>query len=141
MNETAATAQRSAIMRAVHSRDTGPEITLRQALWRVGLRYRLNLRIAATRPDIVFLRARVAVFVDGCFWHGCPVHFRVPKTNSAFWNEKVLRNQDRDARDTLRLQAKGWTVLRIWQCDIKKDVTRGVATIHSAVRGQLNTGE
>ena len=128
------TPQRSAIMRSVRSRDTGPEMALRRVLWRAGLRYRLKLRPARTRPDLAFPGARVAVFVDGCFWHGCPAHYGLPKSNQAFWREKVRRNQERDARDTLRLQAAGWTVVRIWACEIKRNPDGAVARIRRALQ-------
>ena len=124
---------RSHIMRSVRSRDTGPEVVLRSALWQAGMRYRVQLRVAGTRPDIVFLRARLAVFVDGCFWHGCPRHYGEPKGNAAFWREKLKRNVQRDTRDRLRLQAAGWEVLRFWQCEIREDLASVVASIRATL--------
>lgn len=106
-------------MRANRSRDTGPELSLRRALFARGLRFRKHLRIAlpdgAVRPDIVFTRARVAVFVDGCFWHRCPIHASDPKANSDYWLPKLDANAARDRRVGASLAAAGWTVVRIWE--------------------------
>lgn len=125
---------RSRIMRAVGSRDTGPEWQLRRALWRSGLRYRVQLRIAGTRPDLAFPGKRVAIFVDGCFWHRCPLHYREPKQNADFWRAKIGRNQERDVRDRLRLETAGWTVLRFWQCEISADLAGVVERVGTALR-------
>lgn len=107
-------------MQAVKRKDTAPEMLLRRALWRAGLRYRVHQKVARTTPDLTFTRAKVAVFVDGCFWHGCPVHYVAPVNNAEFWRRRLAQNQARDARDTLRLQAAGWTVLRFWECEVRK---------------------
>jgi DNA mismatch endonuclease, patch repair protein len=125
---------RSRIMRSVNSQNTGPEIRLRRCLWASGLRYRVHPKIFGTTPDLAFMRARVAVFVDGCFWHGCPKHYRLPKSNVEFWTKKLAQNQLRDTRDRLRLETADWTVLRVWQCEIKKDVDGVRRRIESAVR-------
>jgi DNA mismatch endonuclease (patch repair protein) len=124
---------RSAIMRSVRSRDTGPEMVLRRALWASGMRYRVHARIARTRPDLSFPGARVAVFVDGCFWHGCPRHYGLPKSNVGFWTAKLAGNVERDTRDRLRLETAGWVVLRVWQCEIKEDIQAVVRRINEAV--------
>lgn len=105
-------------MALVRTRDTDPEITLRRLLHREGLRYRLDFRplpALRRRADIVFTRARVAVFVDGCFWHGCPQHPSWPKTNATWWREKIERNRERDLETSARLRADGWLVLRVWE--------------------------
>lgn len=101
-------------------RDSAPEIRLRRALHKIGLRYRVDypVRVAGMRPirpDLVFTRARVLVFVDGCFWHGCPQHGRPPRTHSAYWAAKIELNQARDERQTQALTDAGWVVLRIWE--------------------------
>jgi DNA mismatch endonuclease, patch repair protein len=97
---------------------TSPEVALRQELHRRGLRYRVQLKVPGNNRrtiDIAFTRARLAVFVDGCFWHGCPKHGNMPMTNSAWWEWKLARNQNRD-RDTDRLLSEaGWEVLRVWE--------------------------
>lgn len=117
---------RSRNMAAVHSRNTGPEVTLRRALWHRGLRFftsqgysRLSRNRIPGSPDIIFPSARLAVFVDGCFWHGCPVHYTAPQTNPEFWQQKLHENLDRDRRVTEELETKGWTVLRVWEHDVK----------------------
>jgi DNA mismatch endonuclease (patch repair protein) len=106
-------------MRANRRRDTGPELLIRSLLHRAGLRFRVDRRLTvdgvACRPDIVFSRARVAVFVDGCFWHGCPEHGELPRANRAFWEEKLGRNAERDRRQDAALSAAGWRVVRIWE--------------------------
>jgi len=105
-------------MAAVRSRGTRGELELRQVLHRAGLRYRVQYPVA-DRPgrsvDIAFTRAKVAVFVDGCFWHGCPVHGTQSKANSAWWLEKIAKNQSRDAETNEHLASLGWTVIRIWE--------------------------
>jgi DNA mismatch endonuclease, patch repair protein len=106
-------------MKANRSRDTGPEMALRRALHGLGLRYRIGLRIrlgaGSTRPDIVFTRAKLAVFVDGCFWHRCPEHATNARSNVDFWREKLERNVQRDRATDAALSAAGWTVVRIWE--------------------------
>jgi DNA mismatch endonuclease (patch repair protein) len=121
-------------MRAAKPRDTLPEIAVRSALWRRGLRYRIDVRPLKSlnrRADIVFGRAKVAVFVDGCFWHGCPVHGSRAKANAAFWRKKIRRNQERDADTSRRLEAAGWKVIRVWE---HEDPIAAARTIHKIVR-------
>lgn len=100
------------------TRDTTPEVAIRRALHAMGLRYRINARVLPglrRRADIVFSRRRVAVFVDGCFWHRCPVHATDPKANAEWWAEKLARNVVRDRETDTRLLAEGWSVIRIWE--------------------------
>jgi DNA mismatch endonuclease (patch repair protein) len=109
-----------ASMRANKSRDTKPELALRQAVHARGMRYRVGIRpIPSLRrtADLVFTKARVAVFLDGCFWHGCPQHHTVAKTNATFWAEKVRRNRERDAETDRVLTGQGWVVIRVWEHD------------------------
>lgn len=120
-------AARSALMSRVRDRDTKPELSLRRALWRRGYRYRLRYPVPG-KPDLVFPGPRVAVFVDGCFWHGCPVHGTTPASNTAFWNEKLSRNESRDREVTRELLETGWTVLRFWEHHVERDLS-GVVTI------------
>lgn len=111
-------------------RDTKPELALRSALHRLGLRYRVSIRPApeiAARADIVFMRARVAVFVDGCFWHGSPDHFKVPELNQQYWSAKITRNRRRDSEVSAALREAGWVVLRIWEHEVPETVARTVA--------------
>jgi DNA mismatch endonuclease, patch repair protein len=109
--------QRSLCMSRIRGRNTRPEIVLRTALWSLGLRYRLHFPIPG-KPDVAFPRQRVAVFVDGCFWHGCPEHSVKPKTNSAFWTDKLRKNVARDRRNELELAELGWTFVRFWEHEL-----------------------
>ena len=121
-------------MARVRSRGTRPERMLRSALWRSGMRYRLHVRTPGGRPDIVFPKAHVAIFVDGCFWHGCPDHYSLPRTRRDYWLHKLRANTARDRRQTLALEDEGWTVLRIWQHEIDQSLPDVVARIHRALR-------
>lgn len=121
-------------MRAVRRFDTDIEIKLRKLLWHAGVRYRTNARVSDAKPDIVVHRARMAIFVDGCFWHGCPKHYRAPLTNQRFWRERLARNRARDKRDTKRLRASNWCVLRFWQCQINGDPFR----VSRVILGHIN---
>lgn len=106
----------SRFMSRLPRRDTGPEVALRRALHAGGVRFRIHANLPG-RPDIVLVRLRVAVFVDGCFWHGCPKHASMPKANRAFWEAKLKENKERDARKDEALKALGWTPLHIWEHD------------------------
>lgn len=121
-------------MRQVGQKDTAAEMRLRRGLWRAGLRYRLGMRVAGARPDLVFPRRRLAIFVDGCFWHGCPRHYVAPKRNSPFWQWKLDYNRSRDVRDKQRLEDAGWDVLRIWECEVDRELDRVVDEVTAAVR-------
>jgi DNA mismatch endonuclease, patch repair protein len=99
-------------------RDTTPELALRKALHRVGLRYRVDvspIKGVRRRADVVFLRQRIAVYIDGCFWHSCPIHATSPKANQAWWAAKLKANQQRDLDTNRHLVAAGWLVLRFWE--------------------------
>lgn len=105
-------------MKRVGRRDTKPERYLRSILHRRGLRFRVDYRPLAdsrTRADIALVRHRIAIFVDGCFWHGCPLHGTMSKTNSAWWRDKLRRNRQRDRVATKKLKREGWTVVRFWE--------------------------
>jgi DNA mismatch endonuclease, patch repair protein len=105
-------------MQGNRSRDTRPELAIRSALHRLGRRFRVNVRPDPTVPrsaDVVLRRARLAVFVDGCFWHGCPDHFRTPGSNSDYWRGKIGANVARDRDTDRRLQARGWRTIRVWE--------------------------
>ncbi len=109
---------RRAIMRANRARDTRPELEVRRRLHALGLRFRKHRRPVPhirCEADVVFARSRVAVFVDGCFWHGCPEHGHTPRKNAQYWRAKIARNTARDRRNDTALTAAGWTVLRFWE--------------------------
>ena len=119
-------------MAANKSRDTQPEMLVRSALHSMGLRFRKHARpLAGLRctADVVFPREKVAVFIDGCFWHGCPEHGGVPRTNNAYWGEKLERNQLRDRRNKRVLSEAGWTVLRYWEHERPDEIANQVRDI------------
>lgn len=123
-----------AVMRANRGRDTEPELRVRRLVHAAGLRYRVNARPLAgdrTTADLLFTRAKVAVFIDGCFWHGCPEHHRPATRNPQFWAEKIAGNQARDSRVTASLRAAGWTVVRAWE---HEEPARVAARVITAVR-------
>ncbi len=110
---------RSRNMAAVRRKDTKPELRLRSALHRLGYRFRKDYPVRVgellVRPDVAFTRRRVAVFVDGCFWHNCPEHGRQPRVNGEYWSPKLEGNARRDRQQTTALEEAGWTVLRFWE--------------------------
>jgi DNA mismatch endonuclease (patch repair protein) len=126
--------KRSAVMRRVKGKDTGPERQVRRLIWSLGGRYRLNRADLPGKPDLVLPGRRLAVFVHGCFWHGhdCARGARVPKTNRAYWLGKVARNRARDVASRAALEAKGWRVETIWECELKDR-----ATLEARARGWL----
>ena len=114
--------ERSELMSHIRSVNTKPEVALRRALWRRGFRYRVNVKNLPGSPDIVLPKHRTVVFVHGCFWHGhngCK-EYTVPKTNTEFWVKKVERNQERDQEVWRKLEAKGWSVEIVWECELVK---------------------
>lgn len=115
--------QRSAVMRAVKGRDTTPELAVRRILRAAGIGYRLGGCGLPGRPDVVMQGRRVVVFVHGCFWHGhdCARGARQPKANAAYWYAKIGRNRARDTATGAALQAAGWRVVTVWECEIKTE--------------------
>ena len=124
--------QRSRCMSRIRGKNTGPEMLLRKALWSRGLRYRIHYKITGS-PDIVFPGKKIAIFVDGCFWHGCPEHGSRPKKNSEFWEKKISKNRSRDQKVTKELSASGWHVLRFWEHEIKNDLDSVIQKIDSVL--------
>lgn len=122
-------------MQRQRRKDTEPELALRRALHRAGLRYRVGLPVTGLprrSVDIAFTRIKLAVFVDGCFWHGCPQHATWPKANAAWWEAKILKNRERDGETTRKLEGVGWTVIRIWEHESAEDAA---ARLLDLVRG------
>lgn len=115
-------------------RDTKPELAVRSLIHKAGLRYRVDYAPLGGRrkADIVFPRQRIAVFIDGCFWHSCPLHGSVPATNREYWVPKLTMNMERDRQTTERLEAVGWRVVRIWEHVTPEEAA---AVIVDAVRG------
>ena len=133
---------RSMNMAAVKRSDTKPELALRKALHAAGYRFRkdypMRLEDKLVRPDIAFTRRRVAVFIDGCYWHSCPVHWQIPGTNSAFWSKKLSATSERDRVQDELLRRAGWHVLRIWE---HETIPAAVASVVSALEQRACMGE
>lgn len=120
------------LMSRAKRKDTAPELALRRELHARGLRYRVTFPVPGQRRrtiDVAFTRAKVAVFVDGCFWHGCPEHGTRPRSNSAWWRDKLAANRARDADTDQTLIALGWTVVRAWEHEVPADVADRVEVI------------
>lgn len=115
------------------SRDTKPELAVRRLIHAAGLRYKVNARPERDlrrTADILFTRQRIAVFIDGCYWHGCGQHARVPsKANADYWSKKLARNVERDADTTVKLQRAGWQVLRYWEHDAPQAVAESIVNV------------
>lgn len=126
-----------AVMKGNRSRDTKPEILIRKSLHARGFRFRVGIRPIPRFPrtaDILFTRQRIAVFVDGCFWHGCPEHYVPSKTNREYWDEKVRNNVIRDQETSTVLSNAGWTVLRFWGHEDSSDVATKIASVVRQLR-------
>lgn len=127
----ATNAAATAVMRGNRRRDTSPELRVRRLLHAAGLRYRVDVAPLESdrrrKADIVFTRLKIAVFVDGCFWHGCPAHFAVPRANADYWAPKIARNRERDRQTVARLDAAGWLALRYWEHEEPATVANAIA--------------
>lgn len=131
--------EKGAHLRGRRTSNTKPEVDLRRAVHALGLRFRLHQRVVGRcTPDFVLPRWRLAVFVDGCFWHGCPEHspaeFRGP--NADKWREKINTNRARDLRNNSLLEEAGWRVLRVWECEVKRSPTEAARCVEEAARAQ-----
>lgn len=129
-------------MQSNRPRDTKPELAVRRAVHARGLRYRVSTRpLKGVRrtADMVFTRAKVAVFVDGCFWHGCPDHHTIAATNAEYWAEKVIRNRERDAEIDSLLGEAGWIVIRIWEHEDARDAAERVVAVVQTRIGRATT--
>jgi DNA mismatch endonuclease (patch repair protein) len=123
-------------------RDTQPELAVRRLLHAKGLRYRVDFRpdpAVRSRADIVFTKQKVAVFIDGCFWHGCPLHATYPKANAEYWLPKLARNMQRDAEVTSLLEGLGWTVLRYWEHQDPMSSASDIAALVHRLRSGLTS--
>ena len=120
MTDILTPSQRKYNMSRIRGKNTGPEIKLRKLLWTQGVRgYRIHYKLPG-KPDIIFTKKKIAIFIDGCFWHKCPVCFQEPETRKEFWMKKIGSNVDRDLKNTQQLQNEEWTVLRFWEHEIRK---------------------
>jgi DNA mismatch endonuclease (patch repair protein) len=119
-------------MKAAKPRDTAPEKALRSALHKKGLRFRIDVKPIKKlnrKADIVFRPAKVAVFVDGCFWHGCPIHGTQAKANAEFWEHKIKQNQERDKDTVIQLEAAKWKVIRVWEHEDPEEIAQEIYDI------------
>lgn len=130
----------SKVMSANRAKNTNPELSLRHALWKEGIRgYRLNWTKAPGRPDIVFLGKKIAVFVHGCFWHRCPhCHPSFPKSHKEFWENKFSENITRDLLKVQELRQAGWRVLTIWECEVKYKLNLPVTRVKKLLNRGVN---
>lgn len=128
----------SRVMSANKAKNTTPEILLRKYLWKNGIRgYRLHWKNAPGRPDITFPGRKIAIFVNGCFWHRCPYcNPSLPKSNTDFWEKKFARNKARDKKKIEDLKKLGWRTLVIWECQIKDDIDSCVHAIYQLINNQ-----
>lgn len=130
--------QRKRCMASIRGKDTKPEVAIRKAIWRLGYRYRISSSLPG-KPDLVFRRFNTVVFIDGCFWHKCPLHFVQPKTRSDFWTKKISANAERDKIVTKKLNSQGWQVVRIWEHQIKESLENSVASLAKYLERQRVT--
>ena len=119
MTDTFTKEQRSRCMAQIKSCGTKPETAVRKLMWKAGYRYRIGHGLSG-KPDMVFPSYKAAVFIDGCFWHGCPKHCRMPGGNANYWKRKISGNQKRDRKINRQLRKEGWRVVRVWEHSIKK---------------------
>jgi len=125
----------SAQMQRMPRSSSGPEMLLRKELHRRGLRFRINSRELPGRPDITFTAARIAVFVDGCFWHSCPEHGILPKNNRDWWRAKLARNVERDREKDSQLEQMGWAVVHVWEHEPPSTVADSIEQLWRSARG------
>ncbi|MHB8632765.1 MAG: very short patch repair endonuclease [Thermoplasmatota archaeon] len=125
---------RSRIMSHVRGKNTAPEMALRRALHARGIRFRVHNRNVPGTPDISHSGARVAVFVDGCFWHGCPTHYRAPTSRKRFWARKLAYNTDLRRRVRNRLEASDWVLVELWECKVRDEVGRLARHVGALIR-------
>lgn len=130
---------RSHNMAMIRHSDTKPEVRLRRTLWGRGLRYRLRSDLPG-KPDLVFPRFEVVIFIDGCFWHACPKHMIWPKSNATFWRKKIESNKTRDKAVNKKLKSLGWMVVRVWEHEINRDVVVCARRLEKLIRGKSNVG-
>jgi DNA mismatch endonuclease (patch repair protein) len=118
--------KRSEIMKAVKSRDSRIELEFRKALWKLGFRYRKNASNYFGKPDIILKKHKTVIFIDSCFWHGCPEHLRMPSSRQDYWVKKIERNKSRDLEVNNYYRHSGWRALRLWEHDLVRDLEGAV---------------
>lgn len=134
MVDTVSQEKRSETMRKVKSSNTTPELLLRKALWKNGIRgWRIHSKDLPGRPDIVFTKKKIAIFVDGCFWHGCPECYRRPNSRQDYWDQKLERNIARDRKNENDLRGAGWKVVRFWEHEIMNKINSCTSKVNEMI--------
>ena len=123
MTDTVSKKKRSEIMSKIKSKDTKIEIEFRKAIWKAGFRYRKNPKGYFGKPDLVLKKYKTVIFIDSCFWHGCKKHCRLPSTRKSYWIPKIERNKQRDKEVNRHYKKEGWKVVRVWEHDLKNNIT------------------
>ncbi len=126
---------RSRIMSKIKGKNTRPELLLRKALFKLGYRYGLNHRFKELnfKPDLVMVSRKTCIFIDGCFWHKCPNCYKHPKSNKKYWLPKIKRNAERDKEQNRYLKKNGWKVVRIWEHELKNDISKSIKKIERII--------
>jgi DNA mismatch endonuclease (patch repair protein) len=134
MADTVSKKKRSEIMRSIRSKNTKIEIFLEKLLSKMGYRFSKNAKRLIGKPDIVFRRKQIAIFIDSCFWHGCPYHCRMPHSNRAYWNAKIRRNKERDKEVNNWYKNNDWIILRFWEHTIQNNIENCVKKIAQSIK-------
>lgn len=135
MTDVLTESQRKYCMSRIRAQNTSPEINLRKELWANGFRYRIRNKLPG-KPDIIFSKHRIAIFVDGCFWHGCSEHYQIPETNTEFWNNKIEKNVERDRKNNSNLRNMGWIVIRFWEHELKNNMSDCINNIRTILMNE-----
>ena len=133
MADTVTKQKRSEIMRAIKNKDSKIERRLRKELSRIGLKYRKNVSSLKGKPDLVFKKDKVVVFLDSCFWHGCRWHCRLPRTNRVYWRTKIANNKKRDKKTNKIYKKIGWKILRFWEHEINNNFAKVIREIENSL--------
>jgi DNA mismatch endonuclease (patch repair protein) len=136
MADTVTKQKRSEIMRAIKSKDTEMERLLRKELSKRGYRFGINVSKLAGKPDIVFKKKKVVIFLDSCFWHGCKRHCRMPKANRVYWRKKIGSNKKRDKKINKIYKKMGWEILRFWEHDLRKNQIKTLKRIETTLNNK-----
>ncbi|CAM4519412.1 very short patch repair endonuclease [Paenibacillus macerans] len=125
--------KRSELMRAVKSKKSLIENSVTHELWKKGIRFRRNVSELKGKPDIAIKKDKIVIFIDSCFWHMCPVHCKIPKSNVEFWMEKLIRNRERDLITTQFYKENNWSILRVWEHELRDDFEACINTIYEFI--------
>ena len=137
MTDVLSKEQRRKNMQAIRAKETAFEIMVRKELWKKGIRYRKNVRDLMGVPDIAIKKHKLVIFLDSCYWHGCPEHGVMPKSNREFWEKKIKRNIERDTEVTSYYRSRNWTILRFWEHEVKQDLDGIIDRIIKAIRDKM----